>query len=149
MELWEREIESIQRNIFLSARCVVLIEPHEGLREMITYAIGFLGTQYCTLPMTFHLAELWLQEREREQKYPSIFLFDCSRSNELAQAEHLLAQLQASTTMLVRPLKALVITRPGLSSLLRGMPNVDGVLLKPFKLAELRALILSDLLHTT
>lgn len=139
MELWEREIESIQRNIYLSLRCVILIEPHPGLREMLSYAISFLGKHYYPLPMTFEQAKQWLQERERQQMLASIFLFDCS--HERVQVEQFLAQVRASRITLSRSPKVLGMTHEP-SSLLCDHTDIDSILLKPFKLRELRTYLL-------
>ena len=133
MERWEREIEAIQRNIFLAARSVLLIEsPHS---EMLSYAISLLGAQYQPVSVTFEQAEEWLREREWQQTLPSIYLFDCTY--ESAELDHFLAQLGVSKRTLTPTPKALGMTYE-LFSLTHKHPAIDGMLQKPLKIKELR-----------
>ena len=135
-ELWEREIVAIQRNIFLSTQCVLLIEPHSGLRDMLCSTIGLLGKHYRALPMSFEEAQLWLQERECEQTHPSIVLFDCFHTS--PERDQFLCQLQK--TKLFRPLRTIGMTLEP-SSLSSYHVAIDYILPKPFRLKELRAYI--------
>lgn len=138
MELWEREIVAIQKNKVLSAQGVILIEPHRGLREMLSYAVGLLGTGYLPIPMTFEQSIHWLQQSEYQQRHPSIFLFDCSENSQL---DSFLAQLRASRKILTSPLRALGMTAEP-SSRYFEHSGIDAMLLKPFRIADLRTHIL-------
>lgn len=49
----KRYVEKRGISSYMSLRCVILVEPHPGFREMLSYAISFLGNHYYPLPMTF------------------------------------------------------------------------------------------------
>ena len=138
MELWDQQIVSIQKDFFLATPYIILIEPHMGNREMLLHMFRLWEHQYHILPISFAEAEVWLEERESQQKYASTFLFDCFHERDTV--DHFLEKIHERQVSLARSIKTIGIT---LNEIACGTHIHDHVLIRPFKHQALRTYLLT------